>query len=90
MATDYCGGTILVSGVGATRTVRGLRAYAQAHLLNLRSVLHAALADYAARRQQTDTGPEPQLHFRRGHPSAEVTRHQRELLAGSTRCRRLR
>jgi hypothetical protein len=66
------------------------RGYAQAHKLSLRAVINSALAEYAARRQQTDTGPEPQLHFRRGHPSAEATRRQRELLAGSTRGRKLR
>ncbi len=66
------------------------RAYARAHHLSLRTVLNAALAEYAARRQQTDTGPEPQLHFRRGHPPAELTRRQQQLLLGSRRGRKLR
>lgn len=66
------------------------RDYARAHGLNLRSVLNAALAEYAARRQQTPMGPAPQLQFRRGHPSAELTRRQRALIAGSIRGRKLR
>jgi hypothetical protein len=54
----------------------------------------AALADVAGAPgpigTQTDTGPEHQLHFRRGHPPAELTRRQRELLVGSRHGRKLR
>lgn len=71
-------------------TYEWAREYARTHGLNLRSVLNAALAEYAARRQQTQTGPEPQLHYGRGHPSAEITRRQRELVVGSKRGRKLR
>lgn len=66
------------------------RGYAQAHRLSLRAVINSALAEYAARRRQTDSGPQPKLHFQRGHPSAEITRRQRELTTGSTRGRKLR
>lgn len=41
-------------------------------------------------REHTDTGPEPQLHFRRGHPPAELRRRQGQMLVGSKRGRKLR
>lgn len=69
---------------------RWARAYALAHGLRLKSVLNAALAEYAARRQQTEAGPEPQLHYRRGHPSAELMGRQQQLMRGSRRGRKLR
>lgn len=85
-----CALTAVVTSEYDGTTYEWARAYARAHGLNLRSVLNAALAEYAARRQQTDTGPEPQLHYRRGHPSAELTRRQQQLMRGSRRGRKLR
>lgn len=83
------GPTIVATVEYEAPTYAWARAYAQQHKLNLRAVLNAALAEYAARRQQTQAGPEPQLHYRRGHPSAEITRRQRALVVGSKRGRKL-
>ena len=67
------------------------REYALAHDLRLRAVLTAALAEYAAKREQrADVGPQPQLHYRRGHPPAGVEAQQRALLVASRRGRPLR
>lgn len=67
------------------------RKYALAHKLRLRAVLAAALGEYAAKRKQRpEVGPEPQLHYQRGHPSAAVEAEQQALLSASTRGRSLR
>lgn len=66
------------------------RHYALAHKLRLRAVLAAALGEYAAKRQQRpEVGPTPQLHYRRGHPTADVEAEQRALLSASPRGRPL-
>jgi hypothetical protein len=66
------------------------RGYASRHNLTVRVVLNAALAEYAARRDQTDAPPAPQLHYRRGHPPASVSERQGRLLRVDSRGRRAR
>lgn len=65
------------------------RAYAARHALTVRAVL-TALAEYAARRDQTGASPAPQLHYRRGHPPASVLERQVGLLRVDPRGRKLR
>lgn len=66
------------------------RRYAVRTGLTIRAVLNAALAEYAARRDQTGASPLPQLHFRRGHPPAALIERQHELLRVDPRGRRAR
>lgn len=70
--------------------LRWARAYAARNGLTVRAVLNAALAEYAARRDQTGASPLPQLHFRRGHPSAPTIERQRALMRVDPRGRRSR
>lgn len=65
-----------------------VRAYARQHGLTVRVVLNAAVAEYAARRDQTSAGPEPQLHHTRGHPPANVRDRQGRLMRVDPRGRR--
>lgn len=66
------------------------RAYAVRNGLTVRAVLNAALAEYAAVRDQTDASPAPHLHHRRGHPSAATVQRQQEILRVDPRGRRCR
>lgn len=66
------------------------RAYAARHGLTVRAVLNAALAEYAARREQTAAPAAPQLHYRRGHPPASVLKRQALILKVDPRGRRSR
>lgn len=66
------------------------RRYATLHGLTVRAVLNAALAEYAARREQTKAPPAPQLHFRRGHPPSSTLERQRDLVRVDPRGRRWR
>lgn len=70
--------------------LRWVRTYASRHQLTIRVVLNAALAEYAARREQTDAPPAPKLHYRRGHPPASVLERQADLLRADPRGRRSR
>ena len=66
------------------------RRFAIAHELSLRGVMSAALAEYLAKRERTHARPEPQLHFRRGHPPSHVAARQAHLITRSPRGRPLR
>lgn len=63
--------------------------YAVKHDLSLNVVLAVALAEYLAKRRAGDTTPAPQLHYRKGHPPAELVRLQQALMQRDPRGRKL-
>lgn len=69
--------------------LRWVRTYASRQRLTVRVVLNAALAEYAARREQTNASPAPQLHYRRGHPPSSLVERQNILLQVDPRGRRV-
>jgi hypothetical protein len=70
--------------------VQDAHTYALEHELSLNVLLSAALAEYLAKREQGDGDPTPQLHYRRGHPSASAVKRQEELMKVDHRGRKLR
>jgi hypothetical protein len=63
--------------------------YALAHGLSLNALLSMALAEYLAKRRESGAVPAPQLHYRKGHPPAELVRLQQELMQRDPRGRKL-
>jgi hypothetical protein len=62
--------------------------YALAHGLSLNALLSMALAEYLAKRE-SGALPAPQLHYRKGHPPAELVRLQQELMRRDPRGRKM-
>jgi hypothetical protein len=65
-------------------------AYAIANGLSLNALLSMALAEYLAKRRTGGAGPAPQLHYRKGHPPADVVRLQQDLMHVDPRGRKMR
>ncbi len=65
------------------------RIYARAHGLSMKVVLAAALAEYLARRADHTVGPAPQLHYRRGRPTAQLIAFQARLMHVDHRGRKI-
>jgi hypothetical protein len=64
--------------------------YARRHRLHLNVVLAAAVAEYLAKRRDRESDdPAPQLHYRRGHESAESMRLREQLMRVDPRGRKL-
>lgn len=63
--------------------------YAIAHGLSLNALLSMALAEYLAKRRESGAAAAPQLHYRKGHPPAELVRLQQELMQRDPRGRKL-
>jgi hypothetical protein len=63
--------------------------YAIAHGLSLNALLAMALAEYLAKRREGDGTPVPQLHYRKGHPPADLVRLQQQLMRRDPRGRKL-
>jgi hypothetical protein len=63
--------------------------YALAHSLSLNALLSMALAEYLAKRRESGAVPAPQLHYRKGHPPADLVRLQQELMRRDPRGRKL-
>jgi hypothetical protein len=82
-------GTLAYAGAFEADSLTWMRSYARRHRLSLRVVMNAAVAEYAARRTQSATGPEPQLKFTRGYPTRELMDRQRHLMRVDPRGRRL-
>ena len=66
------------------------RAYARGHRLSMKVLLAAALAEYLAKRADPKVGPAPQLHYRRGRPTAELIAFQARLMHVDHRGRKIR
>ncbi|HAF08825.1 MAG TPA: hypothetical protein DCK98_01925 [Chloroflexi bacterium] len=64
--------------------------YALAHGLSLNVLLSAALAEYLAKRRERGVAPAPQLHYRKGHPPADLVKLQQDLMRVDPRGRKLR
>jgi hypothetical protein len=63
--------------------------YARRHRLHLNVVLAAAVAEYLAKRRVGSGDPSPQLHYVRGHASAESIRLREQLMRIEPRGRKL-
>ncbi len=63
--------------------------YALEHGLSLNVLLSVALAEYLAKRRRGDAGPAPQLHYRKGHPPAELVQEQQQLMHVDPRGRKM-
>ena len=64
--------------------------YARRHRLHLNVILAAAVAEYLAKRRDREgDDPAPQLHYRRGHESAESMRLREQLMRVDPRGRKL-
>jgi hypothetical protein len=64
--------------------------YARRHRLHLNVILAAAVAEYLAKRRDRESDdPAPQLHYRRGHESAESMRFREQLMRVDPRGRKL-
>jgi hypothetical protein len=63
--------------------------YAVAHGLSLNVLLSAALAEYLAKRREGGAAPAPQLHYRKGHPPADLVKLQQDLMHVDPRGRKL-
>ena len=82
-------GKTQMNGRYPTHLAEDAHRYAIDQGLSLNVLLSVALAEYLAKRRRGDAGPAPQLHYRKGHPPAELVQEQQQLMHVDPRGRKM-